>query len=190
MLCVYFSNFLLYPLSLSIYFLHSFFCCLSLWSRHSCSDSLCFNHVQRFFFLPQNFSWVVWSQLLYSGREVLAERKDGSLFPAFVSVMDGNDGQQHFFAAHVRDLTSDKEEIRRMNMDCLRQHSILTYLDEPTLITDDKGGYWLYNFQLFIFFYSYVHESSRSLKLSVRVSLEYECSHLGYENKRNELNFI
>ena len=48
------------------------------------------------------------------GREVVAKRKDGGIFPAYLSVGEGRSGDEVFFVGILHDLSREKDTFRRV----------------------------------------------------------------------------
>jgi len=53
-------------------------------------------------------------RIIGQGREIQARRKDGVLFPAYLSVGEGRSGDQPFFVGILHDLSREKDTFRRV----------------------------------------------------------------------------
>ncbi|WP_052589051.1 EAL domain-containing protein [Magnetospirillum gryphiswaldense] len=75
--------------------------------------------------------------LIGSGREVMARRKDGSLFPVHLSVSELRLDKRRLFTGTIRDLTENKQLAQRVAY--LANHDSLTDLPNRTLLCDRLG---------------------------------------------------
>ena len=75
--------------------------------------------------------------LIGSGREVVARRKDGSLFPVHLSVSELRLDKRRLFTGTIRDLTENKQLAQRVAY--LANHDSLTDLPNRTLLCDRLG---------------------------------------------------
>ena len=71
------------------------------------------------------------------GREVMAKRKDGSLFPVHLSVSELRLDKRRLFTGTIRDLTENKQLAQRVAY--LANHDSLTDLPNRTLLTERLG---------------------------------------------------
>jgi PAS domain S-box-containing protein/diguanylate cyclase (GGDEF)-like protein len=72
-----------------------------------------------------------------SGREVMAKRKDGSLFPVHMAVAELKIDNRRMFTGTIRDLTENKKLAQRVSY--LANHDPLTDLPNRSLLTDLLG---------------------------------------------------
>ncbi|CAA7611885.1 conserved hypothetical protein [Candidatus Terasakiella magnetica] len=77
------------------------------------------------------------SGVVGAGREVIAKRKDGSLFPVHLSVSELRVEKRRLFTGTIRDLTENKELVQRVAY--LANHDPLTDLPNRALLTDRLG---------------------------------------------------
>jgi PAS domain S-box-containing protein/diguanylate cyclase (GGDEF)-like protein len=75
--------------------------------------------------------------LIGVGREVMAKRKDGSLFPVHLSVSELRLDKRRLFTGTIRDLTENKQLAQRVAY--LANHDSLTDLPNRTLLVDRLG---------------------------------------------------
>jgi len=75
--------------------------------------------------------------LIGKGREVMARRKDGSLFPVHLSVSELRLDKRRLFTGTIRDLTENKQLAQRVAY--LANHDSLTDLPNRTLLCDRLG---------------------------------------------------
>ncbi|MGE5475780.1 MAG: EAL domain-containing protein [Bacteroidales bacterium] len=75
--------------------------------------------------------------LIGMGREVMAKRKDGSLFPVHLSVSELRLDKRRLFTGTIRDLTENKQLAQRVAY--LANHDSLTDLPNRTLLTERLG---------------------------------------------------
>jgi diguanylate cyclase (GGDEF)-like protein len=71
------------------------------------------------------------------GREVMAKRKDGSVFPVHLSISELRVEKRRLFTGTIRDLTENKQLAQRVAY--LANHDPLTDLPNRTLLTDKLG---------------------------------------------------
>ena len=74
------------------------------------------------------------------GREVVARRKDGTVFPIELAVGEGDAGSRHRFTGFIRDITARKqaEELLRSQAELLDQVRNAVMVRDP----DDRITYW------------------------------------------------
>ncbi|CAA7621619.1 EAL domain-containing protein [Magnetospirillum sp. UT-4] len=75
--------------------------------------------------------------LIGAGREVMAKRKDGSLFPVHLSVSELRIDKRRLFTGTIRDLTENKQLAQRVAY--LANHDSLTDLPNRSLLIDRIG---------------------------------------------------
>lgn len=75
--------------------------------------------------------------LIGVGREVMARRKDGSVFPVHLSVSELRLDKRRLFTGTIRDLTENKQLAQRVAY--LANHDSLTELPNRSLLTDRLG---------------------------------------------------
>ena len=73
------------------------------------------------------------------GREVVGQRKDGSVFPMDLSVGEARDGNERIFVGIIRDITDRKAAELAQRESELRLRSILDTLPDAIVVIDTQG---------------------------------------------------
>mgnify|MGYP002476668760 CR=1 FL=1 len=80
------------------------------------------------------------SDVIGTGRQIRARRKDGTEFPAFLNVVDGRVGSDEFFVGFVRDFTETEAELRRLQMIGSQWKGLFDFVEEGIVVTDDRAN--------------------------------------------------
>ena len=73
------------------------------------------------------------------GREVVGQRKDGSVFPMDLSVGEARDGSEPIFVGIIRDITERKAAEAALRESELRWRSIVDTVPDAIIVIDAKG---------------------------------------------------